>query len=147
MTFQTTRPQPYLHLPTKQRLQRPKIRPTLNPSAQPAFIAMRPVSASTSTSTPVNPTSSGQAEPQGPQGPDSRDRRQTTEVDIAGTVQPFLDPSGWENIRRVGQLRTGEEMGLVGRREREEEERKKREREAEFGEMAVRGRMGRWKRS
>lgn len=76
--------------------------------------------------------------------------RRTQEVDIAGAVQPFLDPAGWDEIKRVGQVRSegaerdgdGEKRKRrQGRKEVEEEERRKREREAEFGGMAVRGRM------
>lgn len=36
-------------------------------------------------------------------------------------------------------------LGDAYAKEREEEVRRKREREAEFGGMAVRGRMGRWR--
>lgn len=71
---------------------------------------------------------------------------------MAGAVQQFLDPVGWEGVKRVGAMRGGdgsrgkdgdaERRGrVVGRREAEEEERRRREREAEFGGMAVRERM------
>ncbi|KNG81197.1 hypothetical protein ANOM_010841 [Aspergillus nomiae NRRL 13137] len=75
-------------------------------------------------------------------------RPTTVEYDFSSRPQPFLDPALWANVKAVDRLRReGEGVGEgdVYVKEKEEELRRKRAREAEFGEMAVRGRMGRWK--
>jgi hypothetical protein len=50
-----------------------------------------------------------------------------------------------DRARREGEGSTGGGERVVSTKEREEEGRRKREREAEFGAMAVKGRMGRWR--
>ena len=72
----------------------------------------------------------------------------TVEYDFSSGPQPFLDPALWENVKAVDRLRReGEGLGEgdVYVKEKEEELRRKKEREAEYGGMAVRGRMGRLK--
>lgn len=72
----------------------------------------------------------------------------TTEFNFSLPPQPFLDPGCWERIRASSSSRLGGEGGSEGRnalqlneKEREEERRRRRVREAEYGGMAVRGRI------
>ncbi|OJJ72832.1 hypothetical protein ASPBRDRAFT_42567 [Aspergillus brasiliensis CBS 101740] len=71
----------------------------------------------------------------------------TTEFNFSLPPQPFLDPGVWERIRSSSlssSSRGGGESGSrmqLNEREREEERRRRRVREAEYGGMAVRGRM------
>ncbi|KAE8351438.1 hypothetical protein BDV28DRAFT_137034 [Aspergillus coremiiformis] len=130
MSFQTTRPSSTLLIPSKRFLTTPK-----NPIR----------STSTSISTPT-PTST--SKPRSPDQPGEIKASQTTtvEYDFSQSPQPFLDPALWESIKAVDrERRDGGGEGDVYGKEREEGMRREKERNAEFGRMAVRGRMGRWR--
>ncbi|RDH39185.1 hypothetical protein BDQ94DRAFT_132584 [Aspergillus welwitschiae] len=76
----------------------------------------------------------------------------TTEFNFSLPPQPFLDPGCWERIRASSSSRLGGEGGSgsgsggrnglqLNEKEKEEERRRRRAREAEYGGMAVRGRI------
>ncbi|BAE62842.1 unnamed protein product [Aspergillus oryzae RIB40] len=147
MTFQTTRPSSTLLVPSKRPLSAPR-NPTLsNTTATYPPIHIR--STSTSTSTPAVAESKSKSKSISEnQHVELNSRPTTVEYDFSSGPQPFLDPALWENVKAVDRLRReGEGLGEgdVYVKEKEEELRREREREAEFGGMAVRGRMGRWK--
>ncbi|KAE8345792.1 hypothetical protein BDV24DRAFT_159125 [Aspergillus arachidicola] len=145
MAFQTTRPSSTLLVPSRRPLSGPR-NPTLsNTTATYPPIHIR--STSTSTSTPAVAESKSKSISEN-HHVELKSRPTTVEYDFSSGPQPFLDPALWENVKAVDRLRReGEGLGEgdVYVKEKEEELRRKREREAEFGGMAVRGRMGRWK--
>ncbi|KAI9037742.1 uncharacterized protein KD926_000005 [Aspergillus affinis] len=122
----------------------PSTFPSLNPSALPASVSFLPPRSTDDGTDPHTPT-------------ESFSTARTQEIDIVGEAgQPFLDPVVWEGIKKVGEIRSRDKEGdgdgdggeegtktgrRLGRKEAEEEERRRREREAEFGGMAVRGRI------
>ncbi|KAE8133039.1 hypothetical protein BDV38DRAFT_194983 [Aspergillus pseudotamarii] len=147
MTFQTTRPSPTLLIPSKRPLAVPK-NPTLSlTTATYPPIHIRSTSTSTSTSA-VSESKSKSKSTSTDHHVELTSRSTTVEYDFSSGPQPFLDPALWENVKAVDRLRRegdGLGEGDVSVKEKEEELRRKKEREAEYGGMAVRGRMGRWK--
>ncbi|PYH84097.1 hypothetical protein BO82DRAFT_390536 [Aspergillus uvarum CBS 121591] len=140
--FQTTRPAPSaLLIPQKRPLFPPKQNPPINPNT-----TIRPPSLLLAASSNPDPTPE-------PREQASGIRPRDTEFNFAAAPQPFLDPGCWERIRGVDAARAGVEgqrggeglgghagMGL-GVEESEELQRRRRVREAEFGGLAVRGRL------
>ncbi|KAE8360023.1 hypothetical protein BDV27DRAFT_135191 [Aspergillus caelatus] len=149
MAFQTSRPSPTLLIPSKRPLAAPK-NPTLsNTTATYPPIHIRSTSTSTSTSAVSESKSKSKAKSTSRNHHvELKSRSTTVEYDFSSGPQPFLDPALWENVKAVDRLRReGEGLGEgnVYVKEKEEELRRKKEREAEYGGLAVRGRMGRWK--
>ncbi|KAE8372735.1 hypothetical protein BDV26DRAFT_273469 [Aspergillus bertholletiae] len=153
MTFQTTRPSNALLITSKRPLLAPKNSPTLSNTITAAtYPHIRPTSTSTSGVAELESKSKSKSKSkstsENQREEELTSRPTTVEYDIWPGAQPILDPGRWENMKAVDRLRReegkGEGEGYL-LREKEEELRRKREREAEFGSMAVRGRMGRWK--
>ncbi|KAF7130973.1 hypothetical protein CNMCM5793_003908 [Aspergillus hiratsukae] len=132
-TYQSHRPSSTLLIASKRPLTTPSRLPrTINPSVHPARVTIKP---SPSLSSAATATAASTAT-----GTSDRSKAYTVEVDLSQPPQPFLDPAVWERMKATGR------DALAGpsaeREEGEEERRRRREREAEFGQMAVRGRLG-----
>lgn len=124
-SYQTHRPASSLLIASKRLLVKPSPVPqTLTPNVHPASITIKP--SLSSIATPTRPT--------------DRSKAHTVEMDLSQPPQPFLDPGVWERMKAAG--RDASRGPSAEREEGEEERRRRREREAEFGQMAVRGRMG-----
>ncbi|RHZ74871.1 hypothetical protein CDV55_103423 [Aspergillus turcosus] len=130
--YHSHRPASTLLIASKRPLTKPSRLPkTINPSVHPASVTIKPLLSSTATAT-VTATATGTT--------DDRSKAYTVEVDLSQPPQPFLDPTVWERMKAAG--RDASTGPSAEREEGEEERRRRTEREAEFGQMAVRGRLG-----
>jgi hypothetical protein len=122
--YQSHRAASTLLIASKRPLTKPSAVPqTINPSVHPASVNIKPLLSSTATATAAGTT--------------DRSKAHTVEMDLSQPPQPFLDPGVWERMKAAGR-----DASRGPSAEREEERRRRREREAEFGQMAVRGRLG-----
>lgn len=123
--YQSHRPASSLLIASKRPLTKPSPMPrTMNPNVHPASVTIKPLLSSIATPTQTT----------------DRSKALTVEMDLSQPPQPFLDPDVWERIKAAG--RDASRDPSIEREEGEEERRRRREREAEFGQMAVRGRLG-----
>jgi hypothetical protein len=125
--YQSHRAASTLLIASKRPLTKPSAVPqTINPSIHPASVSIKPLLSSTATATAAGTT--------------DRSKAHTVEMDLSQPPQPFLDPGVWERMKAAG--RDASRGPSAEREEGEEGRRRRREREAEFGQMAVRGRLG-----
>lgn len=144
--YTTTRPTKSLRIPKKRPLKTPSTNISKNYSTEKYTPTLHFISSSSSSST----------EPDSKTKSTDKDKDKgarattTTEFNFSLPPQPFLDPGCWERIRNSSSSRLGDEAGSGSRsgsvmqlneREKEEERRRRRAREAEYGGMAVRGRI------
>ncbi|PYI31285.1 hypothetical protein BP00DRAFT_415736 [Aspergillus indologenus CBS 114.80] len=140
--FHTTRPA--LLIPQKRPLRPAKKNPPITPNttAHPPSLRL-----AASANPAPNPHLHLNLNPRD-QPSDIPPRDRDTECNFAAAPQPFLDPGCWARMRGVDAARAegggprGGHAGLgVGVEEREELHRRRRVRAAEFGGLAVRGRL------
>ncbi|PWY79968.1 hypothetical protein BO83DRAFT_199814 [Aspergillus eucalypticola CBS 122712] len=148
--YTTTRPTKSLLIPKKRPLKTPSTTLSKNYSTEKYIPTLHFISSSSSSSSSTE---------QNPKPKSTNDGKKaattTTEFNFSLPPQPFLDPGCWEKIRSVSSSspsssRLGGESGSgsgsggvmqLNEREKEEERRRRRAREAEYGGMAVRGRL------
>lgn len=140
--FTTTRPTKSLLIPKKRPLKTPSTNISKNYSTEKYTPSLYFTSTSTEQDSKHKPANEGK-----------NAATTTTEFNFSLPPQPFLDPGCWERIRSVssssssrlgGEGGSGSGSGSVmqlNEREKEEERRRRRAREAEYGGMAVRGRI------
>ncbi|PYI13515.1 hypothetical protein BO99DRAFT_452620, partial [Aspergillus violaceofuscus CBS 115571] len=144
-----------LLIPQKRPLLPAKTKPPINPNTTAHPPSLR-LAASSNPNPNPNPAPNLNPAPRA-QASDIRPRDRDTECNFAAAPQPFLDPGCWARMRGVDAARAGVEgwgrgpregeglgghAGLrVGVEESEELHRRRRVREAEFGGLAVRGRL------
>ncbi|RAK92312.1 hypothetical protein BO79DRAFT_63788 [Aspergillus costaricaensis CBS 115574] len=144
--YTTTRPTKSLLIPKKRPLKSPSTKLSKNYSTEKYTPTLHLISSSSSTEQNPKPKSTDKDKDKGARA------TTTTEFNFSLPPQPFLDPGCWERIRSVSSSRLGGEGGSgsgpgsgsvmqLNEREKEEERRRRRAREAEYGGMAVRGRI------
>ncbi|PYH66443.1 uncharacterized protein BO88DRAFT_406912 [Aspergillus vadensis CBS 113365] len=146
--YTTTRPTKSLLIPKKRPLKTSSTTISKNYSTEKYTPSL--YFTSSSSSTEQNPKSKST---DNDNDKEARATTTTTEFNFSLPPQPFLDPGCWERIRSVysfsssrlgGESRSGSGSGSVmqlNEKEKEEERRRRRVREAEYGGMAVRGRI------